>query len=168
MRINIYRIEKITMDEGKPVKVGDIIKVIPMEEFESMGVEFHNKNLQKRIAGSYVRVVGIVGEDNRHDEDVIEYICKEVTGKIVGIHLVDSDIDYVLRGDNFLFRTADGKVHTAEPYGLNDNGHTNVTIDETTTIRVENEIDTTISKAEIKAKAQPLFDSKITHVQYGI
>ena len=167
MKINIYRIEKFTVAD-KQIEVGDIIKIIPMEEYESMKVEFANKNLQKRIAGSFLRVVGIVGEDNRHDEDVIEYICKEVTGKIVGIHIVDSDIDYVLRGDNFLFRTADGKVHTAEPYGLNDNGFTNVTIDETTTIKVENEIDTTISKAEIKSKAQPLFEDKITHVQYGL
>lgn len=167
MKINIYRIEKFTVAD-KQIEVGDIIKIIPMEEYESMGVEFANKNLQKRIAGSFLRVVGIVGIDNRHDEDVIEYICKEVTGKIVGIHIVDSDIDYVLRGDNFLFRTADGKVHTAEPYGLNDNGFTNVTIDETTTIKVENEIDTTISKAEIKSKAQPLFEDKITHVQYGL
>jgi len=167
MRINIYRIEKFTVADKK-IEVGDIIKIIPMREYESMGVEFYNKNLQKRIAGSFLRVVGIVGEDNRHDEDVIEYICKEVTGRTVGIHIVDSDIEYVLRGDNFLFRTADGKVHTAEPYGLNDNGFTNVTIDETTTIKVENEIDTTISKAEIKNKAQSLFTDKITHVQYGI
>lgn len=167
MRINIYRIEKFIVADKK-IEVGDIIKIIPMKEYESMKVEFYNKNLQKRIAGSFLRVVGIVGEDNRHDEDVIEYICKEVTGRIVGIHIVDSDIEYVLRGDNFLFRTADGKVHTAEPYGLNDNGFTNVTIDETTTIKVENEIDTTISKAEIKNKAQSLFTDKITHVQYGI
>jgi len=166
MRINIYHNEKFTVAE-KEIKVGDVIKIIPMEEYESMGVEFANKNLQKRIAGSFLRVVGIVGTDNRHDEDVIEYICKEVTGRIVGIHIVDSDIEHVYRGDNFIFRTADGSTHLAEPHGINDNGFTNVRIDETKEIRVENELDTTISKAELKAKAQPLFEDKITHIQYG-
>ena len=167
MRINIYHTEKFTVAD-KPVQVGDILKIIPMSEYENMKVEFMNKNLQKRIAGSYIRVVGIVGEENRHDEEVIEYICKEVTGRTVGIHILDSDIQYILRGDNFLFRTEDGKVHVAEPYGLNDNDTVKVRIDEKEVITVLNAIDTTIEKAELKYKAQPLFNSKITHIQYGI
>ena len=66
MRINIYHTEKFTVAD-KPVQVGDILKIIPMSEYENMKIEFMNKNLQKRIAssctGRYAKVRG--GADTR-------------------------------------------------------------------------------------------------------
>lgn len=132
-----YEIEKFEIadvweDNGiPPVQVGDVIKVISMEEFANLDVQFEDVEMQKRIADSFVRVVNVT----QVSTDLYKYTCEEVTGDKV--ELYDSDIVYVLRDDKcYLVQTKDNKVHTAELYGKNMDGFVNCTVDEKVTVRV--------------------------------
>lgn len=86
--------ECITIDKTK-VQVGDILQLVPMQEWESLNVKFADEEQQRRIAGQRVKVVKI----NNEDEDCLLYTCEELDGTRVCTELVDSDIEYIIRGN---------------------------------------------------------------------
>lgn len=152
-----YEIEKFEIadvweDNGiPPVQVGDVIKVISMEEFVNLDVQFNDVEMQKRIADSFVRVVNVA----QVSTDLYKYTCEEVTGDKV--ELYDSDIAYVLRDDKcYLVQTKDNKVHTAELYGKNMDGFVNCTVDEKVTVRV--------NISDVKNDIQLVLDSPIVRI----
>lgn len=152
-----YEIEKFEIadvweDNGiPPVQVGDVIKVISMEEFANLDVQFEDVEMQKRIADSFVRVVNVT----QVSTDLYKYTCEEVTGDKV--ELYDSDIAYVLRDDKcYLVQTKDNKVHTAELYGKNMDGFINCTVDEKVTVRV--------NISDVKNDIQLVLDSPIARI----
>ena len=149
-----YEIEKFEIadvweDNGiPPVQVGDVIKVISMEEFANLDVQFDDVETQKRIADSFVRVVNVA----QVSTDLYQYTCEEVTGDKV--ELYDSDIAYVLRDDKcYLVQTKDNKVHTVELYGKNIDGFVNCTVDEKVTVRV--------NISDVKNDIQLVLDSPV-------
>lgn len=86
--------EYITTDKTK-VQVGDIIQLVPMQEWESLNVKFADEEQQRKIAGQQVKVIKI----NNEDEDCLLYTCEELDGTRVCTELVDSDIEYIIRGN---------------------------------------------------------------------
>ena len=86
--------EYITIDKTK-VQVGDIIQLVPMQEWESLNVKFADEGQQRKIAGQQVKVIKI----NNEDEDCLLYTCEELDGTRVCTELVDSDIEYIIRGN---------------------------------------------------------------------
>lgn len=86
--------EYITIDKTK-VQVGDIIQLVPMQEWESLNVKFADEEQQRKIAGQQVKVIKI----NNEDEDCLLYTCEELDGTRVCTELVDSDIEYIIRGN---------------------------------------------------------------------
>lgn len=152
-----YEIEKFEIadvweDNGiPPVQVGDVVKVISMEEFAELDVQFDDVEMQKRIADSFVRVVNVT----QVSTDLYKYTCEEVTGDKV--ELYDSDIAYVLRDDKcYLVQTQNNKVHTAELYGKNIDGFVNCTVDEKVTIRV--------NISDVRSGIQSVLDSPIVRI----
>ena len=152
-----YEIEKFEIadvweDNGiPPVQVGDVIKVISMEEFANLDVQFEDVEMQKRIADSFVRVVNVT----QVSTDLYKYTCEEVTGDKV--ELYDSDIAYVLRDDKcYLVQTQDNKVHTVELYGKNMDGFVNCTVDEKVTVRV--------NISDVKNDIQLVLDNPIVRI----
>lgn len=86
--------EYITIDKTK-VQVGDILQLVPMQEWESLNVKFADEEQQRKIAGQQVKVIKI----NNEDEDCLLYTCEELDGTRVCTELVDSDIEYIIRGN---------------------------------------------------------------------
>lgn len=84
---------KFTMADDIKIQVGDILQLVPMKEWEELKVEFADKEQQRRIAGTQVRVVKI----NSEDKDCILYTCDTLNGERVCTELADSDIEYVIR-----------------------------------------------------------------------
>ena len=84
---------KFTMADNIKVKVGDILHLVPLKEWEELKVKFADEEEQKRIADADVKVVKI----NNEDKDCLLYTCEELNGNKVHTELVDSDISYVVR-----------------------------------------------------------------------
>ena len=84
---------KFTMADNIKVKVGDILHLVPLKEWEELKVKFADEEEQKRIADTDVKVVKI----NNEDKDCLLYTCEELNGNKVHTELVDSDISYVVR-----------------------------------------------------------------------
>lgn len=83
--------ERYTNENETPIQVGDKVKIVPVEEWKSQGVQFYDKSMDK-YGSSFLKV-----EDIKHDNGVFFYTCSTVDNEIVPIEFVDSDIEYVLR-----------------------------------------------------------------------
>lgn len=83
------------LDGEDKIQVHDLIRIIPMDKFRAEEVLFRNKALQEKIADTYLWVVSI----DSTDPDVLLYTCETLlTQEKVDVPIVDSDIDYVVRG----------------------------------------------------------------------
>lgn len=89
------------LDGEKEIQEHDLVRIIPMDKFKAENVLFRNKALQEKIADTYLWVVSI---DNS-DPDVPLYTCETIlTHEKVDVTIVDSDIDYVVRGTKGIIR----------------------------------------------------------------